>query len=193
MKRSCLILIFGAVIALFSAGTGWADISKAEKNLERESKRLNDTAAKPDGEKAVLKELGSVFKVSDAQVRTLRDRKLGYGEIAIVLSLARKMPGGVTESNVEKVVAMRQGPPIAGWGKVAGQLGIKLGPTVSQVKKMNNDSNREIKKDHARSGKAVKKVPEAQPQEKAQERKEPGPPKTFEGEGKTLPHGRGAM
>ena len=190
MKRSLLILTVGVAVALAGTATAWAaDLTKTEKNLERETKRLNDTAAKPDGEKAVLTEFKEVFKVSEAQVQALRDRKIGYGEIAVVLSLTQKMPGGVTDMNAQKVLSMRQGPPTAGWGQVARLLGAKLETTVSQVKKMNNDSNREIKKDHARTGKAGTQAPKEQPQEK----KEPEPPKKFEGDGKTLPHGSGAM
>lgn len=189
MKRSLLILIVGVITALACIGTAGADISKAEKNLARESKRLNDTAAKPDGEKAVLKKFESEFKVSDAQVRSLRDRKLAYGEIAVALSLAQKMAGGVSEVNVQKVLSMRQGPPEAGWGQVARQLGTKLGATVSQVKKMNNDANREIKKDHAQSGKTATKAQQELPQEK----KDSGPPSTFKGEGRPMNRGGGAM
>ena len=189
MKRTLLMLIVGIIAALAGTGTAWAELSKAEKNLEREAKRLNDTAAKSDGEKAVLKRIEREFKVSDAQVQALRDRKLGYGEIAIVLSLAQKMPGGVAEVNVQKVLSLRQGPPAAGWGQVARQLGTKLGATVSQVKKMNNDSNREIKKDHARAGTAGKKTQQEPPQEK----KEPEPPRDFKGEGRPMNRGGGAM
>ena len=188
MKRSLLVLIVGVIAALAGTGTAWADVSKAEKNLERESKRLNDTAAKSDGEKAVLKRIEAEFKAGDALVQALRDRTPGYGEIAVVLSLAQKMPGGVTEVNVQKVLSLRQGPPVAGWGQVARQLGIKLGATVSKVKKMNNDANREIKKEHARAGKAVKNAQQEQPQETM----DPGPPSTFKGEGRSLPQGSGA-
>ena len=118
MKRSFLFLVVGVIVALAGTGTAWAELSKAEKNLERESRRLNDTAAKPDGEKAVLKEIETEFKVSNARVQALRERKLGYGEIAIVLSLTKNMPGGVTEENLQKVLSMRQGPPVAGWSRV---------------------------------------------------------------------------
>jgi Skp family chaperone for outer membrane proteins len=192
MKRSLLILIIGIIAALAVTGTASADISKAEKNLERESKRLNDTAAKPDGEKAVLKRIKAEFKIEDAQIQALRDRKLAYGEIATALSLAQKMPGGVIEVNVQKVLSMRQGPPIVGWGQVARQLETKLGATVSQVKKMCNDSNREIKKDQARSGKAGKDDTKAQ-QEQPLENKDPEPPSTFKGEGRPMSRGGGAM
>lgn len=192
MKRAYLMFIVGIIIALAVAGTAWAELSKAEKNLERESKRLNDTAAKPDGEQAVLKRIRAEFKVENAQIQVLRERKLGYGEIASALSLAQKMPGGATEANVQKVLSMRQGPPVVGWGQVARQLGTKLGATVSQVKKMNNDANREIKKDHAQAGRANKTVKKEQ-QEKQQEKKEHETPSTFKGEGRSMNRGGGAM
>jgi hypothetical protein len=193
MKRPLLILIVGVIAALAGTGTAWADQSKAEKNLEREARRLNDTAAKPDGEKAVLREIEAEFKVGDAQVQALRGRMLGYGEIAIVLSLTKKTPGGVTEENLQKVLSMRQGPPAAGWGKVAQQLGVKLGATVSQIKKMNNDANRSIKKDQARAGTASKKTQKAPMEELPREMKDPGPPSTFKGEGRPMQRGSGAM
>jgi hypothetical protein len=193
MKRSQLILIVGIIAALAGTGTAWADLSKAEKNLERESKRLNDTAAKPDGEKAVVKRLGAELKVTEQQVQALRDRKLGYGEIAIVLSLAQTMPGGATDANALKVLSMRQGPPVAGWDDVARQLGTKLGRIVSQVRKVTNNANREIKNDHARAGKADKKAQQEQPQEKPQEKKDPETPSTFKGEGRPMNRGGGAM
>jgi len=190
MKRAWLNLGAVFVMILLITSAAGAEISKAEKNLEREAKRLNDTAKKADGENAVLKKIEAQFKVSDALVQALRNQGLGYGEIAIVLSLAQKMPGGVIEVNVQKVLSLRQGPPVAGWSQVARQLGTKLGATVSQLKKMNNESNREIKKDHARAG---KKAEQEQEQEQQQEQKDRGTPGTFEGEGRPMTRGRNAM
>jgi hypothetical protein len=197
MKRSILFLIVGVIAALAVTGTAWADLSKAEKNLEWESKRLNDTAAKPDGEKAVVKRLVAELKATELQVQALRDRKLDYGEIAIVLSLAQRMTGGATDANALKVLSMRQGPPIAGWDDVARQLGTKLGTIVSQVRKMANNANREIRNDHARAVKTGKQTQQEQPQEKPQEKqpekKDPEPPSTFKGDGRPMNRGGGAM
>jgi hypothetical protein len=189
MKRTLPLLIGGVIAAIALSGTAWADLSKAEKNLERESKRLNATVVKPGGEKAVVKRLVAELKATEQQVQALRDRKLDYGEIAIVLSLAQTMHGGATDANAQKVLSLRQGPPTAGWGDVARQLGAKLGRIVSQVRKVTNNANREIKNDHARAGKAVKQTQQEQPQEK----KDPETPNTFEGEGRPMNRGGGAM
>lgn len=187
MRRSAIIGLCCLLPLLFS-GAAAADVSKDERNLEREVKRLNDTAAKPDGEKAVMKRLTVEYKTSEAQIQALRDRKLGFGEVAAVLSLAQSLPGGASDANVQRVLALRQGPPVLGWGKVAQQLGTKLGATVSQVRKTANNANREIKNDHARQGRAVKPAP-------AEQKAEPqaGGAKTYHGEGRMLRHGSSAQ
>jgi hypothetical protein len=176
------------VLSLLSVGTAAADVSKDEKNLAREAKRVNDTAAKPDGEKAVAKRLVVDLKAEEQQVQLLRDRKLGYGEAAIVLALAQAMPGGTTNANVQQVLALHEGPPAAGWGDVARKLGLKLGKIVSQVRKVANNANREIKKDHARVGTTPKEAPAEQntaPQ---------GPAKQeYKGEGRLLRQGGSAQ
>jgi hypothetical protein len=188
MKRFVAYLGIVCTLSLGVVGAAVADVSKDERNLEREAKRLNDTAAKPDGEKAVVKRLTAEFKTTDAQVQALHDRKLGYGEVAVVLSLAQTLPGGITDANVQQVLALRQGPPIMGWGQVARQLGAKLGKTVSQVRKAANNANRDIKNDHARAGK-----PQKEGQQEQSEKKDPEPRRSFQGDGRLLNHGSSAQ
>jgi hypothetical protein len=188
MKRFSAALGILCVLSLLSVGAAAADVSKDERNLEREAMRLNDTAAKPDGEKAVVKRLTAEFKATDRQVQDLRGRNLSYGEAAIVLSLTQTLPGGVTDANVQKVLALRQGPPAMGWGQVARQLGTKLGKTVSQVRKAANNANREIKNDHAHADKDRKEAPPEQmnaPQESVRP--------NYKGEGRLLQQGGSAQ
>jgi hypothetical protein len=188
MKRSFLILTVGLLVALCGIGAAWAEVSKDEKNLEREEKRLNDAAAKPDGDNAVIKRLIEELKATEPQVKALRERKLDYGDIAVILALAQTMPGGVTDANVQKVLDMRQVSPAAGWGDVARMLGTKLGKIVSQVRKVANNANREIKNDHARGDKTPKS---AQPEQQVQQ--DPPTPSTYPGEGRSLPQGNNAQ
>jgi len=190
MKRFSEALGILCVLSLLSVGAAAADVSKDERNLEREAKRLNDTAAKPNGEKAVVKRLTAEFKATNRQVQDLRGRNLSYGEAAIVLSLAQTMPGSATDANVQRVLALRQGPPIIGWGQVAQQLGTKLGKTVSQVRKAANNANRDIKNNQARAGKTPKQAPVEQ---KQQEQKNPEPPHSYRGDGRLLKQGSSAQ
>jgi hypothetical protein len=124
-----------------------------EKKLDSAAVQLDKDAAKPYGEKLVTEKIKTEFKVDDARVQGLRDQKLGYGEISIALSLAKELPGGITDANVQKVMAMRQGPPVMGWGRIARDLKVKMGPVVSGVKKM----SAEVRKHEAKDAKLEKK------------------------------------
>lgn len=141
-----LILTIALALCLLAPGIAVsATVSSEERNLEQEATRLDKHAAAPQGEKAVSQKLQDEFKVTAAQVQALRDRKMGYGEIGIAYSLAKQMPGGITDANMNKIMTMRQGPPTMGWGNIAKDLGTKLGPAVSQVKNVNRDVMRDQK------------------------------------------------
>jgi hypothetical protein len=124
-----------------------------EKKLDSAAVQLDKDAAKPYGEKLVTDRIKTEFKVDDARIQGLREQKLGYGEISIALSLAKGLPGGITDANVQKVMAMRQGPPVMGWGKIAKNLNVKMGPVISGVKKM----SAEVRKQEAKDAKIEKK------------------------------------
>jgi len=147
MKRSRNIIISTLVLSLAMLGAAWATETNEEKELQKEAKAIHATAENTQGAMVVTTKLEKEFNVTDAQVKGLRDKKMGYGEISIVLSLAQKMPGGVTDANIQQVMTLRQGPPTQGWGEVAKKLGTRLGPVVSQVKNVNRESHRETKRE----------------------------------------------
>lgn len=142
-------LFLCAAIPAFAQDKAPAD----EKKADSASMEMDKDAAKPEGEKLVTEKIKTEFKVDDARVQGLRDQKLGYGEISIALSLARELPGGITDANVQKIMALRQGPPVMGWGKIAKDLNLKLGPVVSRVKRMSAD----VRKQEAKNARMEKK------------------------------------
>jgi hypothetical protein len=144
MKRSLYMIISVFVLSLTMLGAAGAAESKEEQSLQKESAAINTTAGNAQGEKVVTQRLEKEFKVSSTQIQGLRDKKMGYGDIAIALSLAQKMPGGATNANIQQVMTMRQGSPTMGWGEIAKKLGTKLGPAVSQVRNVNRETNREM-------------------------------------------------
>ena len=140
-----MYMIIGVfVVSLTMLGTARAAESKEENALQKEATAIDATAGSEQGEKVVLQRLEKEFKVTETQIQGMRV-KLGYGEIAIALSLSQKMPGGITDANIQQVMTMRQGPPTMGWGEIANKLGTKLGPAVSQVRNVNSETNRETK------------------------------------------------
>ena len=130
--------------------------SADEKKLDSAAVEVDKDAGQPAGEKAVAERIKGDFKVDDARVQGLRDQKLGYGEISIALSLAEGLPGGITDANMEKVMALRQGPPVTGWGNVAKQLGLKLGPATAKAKKVSAEARKKIKAEKIKAEKKAK-------------------------------------
>ncbi len=147
MKRSRYIIASALALTLTMLSAAWAVETKEEKTLQKESTEINATADTNKGATVVTQRLEKEFGVTDTQIQALRDKKLGYGEIAIVFSLAQKMTGGITDANIQSVMTLREGPPVMGWGEIAKKLGFKLGPTISQVKSVNKDSGREMKRE----------------------------------------------
>jgi hypothetical protein len=138
-----------AVLFMFSMtgimAASAATASKDEKKLDREATELDHTAGTPKGETVVMQKLEKEFNVSESTITGLRGQKLGFGEIAIVLGLASKEPGGITDANISSIMTLRAGPPVMGWGEIAGKLGVNLGSVVSSVRRVDTGSHNEIR------------------------------------------------
>jgi hypothetical protein len=144
MKSTIKGIIGVLVLMVVMIGSAWALETTEEKNLSKETTEINKTADSSQGQTVVVGRIEKEFSVTDAQIKDLRNQKMGYGEISIVFSLASKMPGGITDANIQEVMTLRQGPPKMGWGEIAKKLGTTLGPTVSQVKNVNSETHQEM-------------------------------------------------
>ncbi|MDT8286082.1 MAG: hypothetical protein RQ748_03140 [Elusimicrobiales bacterium] len=113
-----------------------------------------NAAARGKGGKKVRARMMTQFGVDEGRIRTMREEGgMSHGEIAIVLSLAKGMDGGINDENIARISEMRKGKKKAGWGKIARDLGQKLGPAISQTRKMSAEMREE-----RRSGTAGKKA-----------------------------------
>ena len=150
MKNNKLRLMLAGLFLCAAAMPAFAqEKSKEEKRLEVGAGELDKSAVKPEGAQRVHDRIKAEFGVDDARVQALRDKNMGYGGISIALGLAQELPGGITDANVDKVMALRQGPPVMGWGRLAKELGLKLGPVQSRVSKMSSEV-RKAKKDQVK-------------------------------------------
>ncbi len=150
MKESRYIIITVLALSLTMLSAAGA-ATKEEKTLNKEATEIDTTTNTAGGKNAVVLKLEKEFNVPESRITSLRDKKLGYGEITIVLSLCNTMPGGITDANVNEVMAMRAGPPVMGWGEIANKLGTKLGPVVSHVESVNKETMHEGRM-HERTG-----------------------------------------
>ncbi len=113
MRRTCLIL---AVMALAGITTLAVAKTEEETRLEKVAALLNHSVRQSQGEHAIVELLKNEFNVDETLINYLQKKKLGYGEIAVILSLAQQMPDRITDVTADKILSMRQGPPTAGWG-----------------------------------------------------------------------------
>lgn len=143
-NKEIVMMVLGLILC--AGMLVWAeDKTSEERNLESSAQEMDKEAAKPACQESFQEKIKSEFKVDDARVQGLRDQKMGYGEISIALGLAQGLPGGITDENVRKIVALRQGPPVMGWGRIAKDLGLKLGPVRSKMKKISAEARKEAK------------------------------------------------
>jgi hypothetical protein len=142
MKKAVGLSAFLFTIAAFTPAG--ASTSAAQSRLDQSVTVLNRESSQPHGAQIVTERLSKEFGVPDTQIKELRAKRLGFGEITILLSLAKQMPGGDTDANIQKVLALRQTNPPTGWGVVAKELGLKVGKTVSQSHRIATQLNSEI-------------------------------------------------
>ncbi len=149
------LIVVGLLSAVFVASVQAVDGNDTESLLAKDSSLLDKAGsrdgglsvpgtdvgagtidvASSDSGAAIIQSLADTFGVTASQISAFREDKLGYGEIAIILSLAQALPGGISEDSIGQVLSLRQGPPLAGWGRVAESLGLSLGKAVHGVER----------------------------------------------------------
>jgi|ERR1044071_3826177 hypothetical protein len=125
MKNMILTL---AVLLLFGGAIGHADEVVILERTASDFDRLGDT---PDGRERVLDAISRETNVPVATLAEQRDRtRLGYGGLFIANSLASAT--GKTFDEIAELKASGHG-----WGWIAKQNNVKLGPIVSQAHHVN--------------------------------------------------------
>lgn len=128
MKKWLVLFTIGifSLMSLFPLSNvkAFADEKNSSEEATEEKNENN-----PKDENRRIEELEKKFNVSDSEINKLREQKLGFGEIDTTLELAKQLPGGATDENIQKILNLRQGDGThkMGWGNVAKELGVKMG------------------------------------------------------------------
>jgi hypothetical protein len=131
MKRTNLIL---AALLFFSAALARADDVVI---LERTANDFDTWGMRPDGRDRVLSAISRETGVPITDLEAQRDRtRLGYGGLFIANSLA-----SATGRTFDEIAALKASGH--GWGWIAKQDNVKLGPIVSQARHANKTFNHE--------------------------------------------------
>jgi len=155
--RSAGVLLPCALTIVLAAGPAVAQEVKGESELTERGQKIDKVASTADSrhvtDRMVDEWKGTTFKFSasdshqltGADVQSLRQKGLGFGEISILLALGAKQTS-TNPKSVNDILAMRTAG--AGWGKIAKDLGYKnLGSVLRSVKSAEKDVDRVAKAD----------------------------------------------
>jgi hypothetical protein len=165
MKRTALL---AAVLLVLTTGTVLAASSstpspKDTGKLNAEISLLNSYKSLPQGDQIITKKLTENFKVSKDKVDSLLSRTMQVGDVAATLAFADKMSGGLTDSNINKVVTAKSK---GGWDMVAKNLGVDIADVASKLSSFEDDAHKSIKQalaDSYVSGRATGGISEEYP------------------------------
>ncbi len=147
MRTPLLLAAAGLIGFVLQATPATADdTSRQEKSLDKAAASIDQTGTGTEGQSAVTDRLEKTFNVDQARIDGLRSQNLGFGEVSIVLALSQKMTGGITDANVQSILAMRTGTPPKGWGAIAKSLGENLGTVVSEVNRVAQESHQQAER-----------------------------------------------
>ncbi len=142
-----LPLLAAAILMVFTTNIATAKVTasaKDEKKLSTEITTLDKDATMPNGDRVVMDRLSKEFKVPVDKISALKDKNLGYGDIAAIYAFADKMSGGITDDNVNKVVSLRESK--TGWAMIAKDVNVDLGHVAKKVGSIEKDAHKDIKK-----------------------------------------------
>ena len=150
MTKMRLSLLLGLVLAaVCAAGQVFAQSDADEVRMQAMQREAEEDAARR-GQKAQAELLARQFQLPVGEVEKLRNAGQGWGEITIRLALADQLvktsttePRLTFAEALERVGALRSDGK--GWGQIAKELGFKLGPVVSDVRRSLNDLRRDLR------------------------------------------------
>ena len=136
-RRNVLYLLWGGVLGASPLPAWGAD---PVAPLDDHAKAINRAAATPEGSQRVVEHLSKELNVPAATLRAQREQsKLGWGELSIANRLSQK-----TGVPVDQLIAEHKSGK--GWGAIAKERDVKLGPMVGELKKSDQALEAKAKK-----------------------------------------------
>ena len=156
--------LLGGLILITAVGVpAWARTDADEAQLETVGKDIDQSAAS-SAQTNKIQTLSKQFNVDPGVVENLRAKKQGWGETTIELAMAQHLMQTdattyPTMADALNKIATLRGDKM-GWGKIAKNLGFRLGPVVSDAMHTRNELRKEARMDKpprsGTSGKAEK-------------------------------------
>jgi hypothetical protein len=147
MQGNITTALLGSLFLIMALGVPvWARANSDETQLETIKQEIDRGATSSvSGDK--VKSLSSQFSVDPSVVEHLRATNQGWGETTIELAMAQRLTQTDAKTYptmtdaLNKIESLRSQK--MGWGKIAKDLGFKLGPVVSAASHTRNELRKE--------------------------------------------------
>jgi hypothetical protein len=96
------------------------------------------------------KRLSDKYGLTLGEVDGLHNRNITFGDLAAILTFAKKMSGGVKDSNINKVIDLRKSG--VEWDQIAEQLHLDLSDIARSLNRFENGTHSAIKEALAEFG-----------------------------------------
>ncbi len=147
MQRNITTAVLGGLFLIMAMAVPvWARADADETQLETVKKEI-DQSTTSSAQKEKVQTLSKQFNVDPGVVENLRANKQGWGETTIELAMAQRLMQSDAKTYptmadaLNKIVSLRDQK--MGWGKIAKDLGFKLGPVVSAAMHTRNELRKE--------------------------------------------------
>jgi hypothetical protein len=156
-----------ATIGLLLLITGlpvWAQTGD-DATIEATAKAIDKETANK-GQALRMEALSRQFRLTPEEIQDMRAKKQGWGEVTIQLAMAQQLSQSnpttypTIQSALTKIESLRADK--MGYGKIAKDLGFKLGPVVSDAKHVRNELAQELRAERAQKADKVEKTERAE-------------------------------
>lgn len=147
MQGHITTAVLGGFILIMALGVPvWVRADADEAQLDGVSKDIDKTIA--PGQNIQVQTLASQFKVAPGALEDLCAKRQDWGEATIELAMAQRLTQMDAETYPSMANALNRIATLRsqkmGWRKIAGNLGLKLGPVVSVAKHVRNELRKDF-------------------------------------------------
>lgn len=147
-KKFVCAVFGGLALVLAATAPLWAQADQDEGRLQATNRAIDKDAASK-GSAVQVQTLSKQFNIPSSQIESMRAQKQGWGEITIQLTMAQHLtqtaPQTYPSMNdaLAKIQTLRN--EHMGWGKIARDLGFKLGPVVHDAEQARQDLAKDLR------------------------------------------------
>ena len=136
MHRSIRDLLFILVGLLVSAGLVWAARGDSTVRLSGDVAYLNTLGRRAVTAQSLDKSMMTIFRATEARLQRLKGAGMGEGDVAASLAAASRLPGGISDTTIDRVLGAWKAERSQGWPAILKSLHVNANRVVVSVERV---------------------------------------------------------